>query len=57
MAILETNGKLSILPTTSSRPVNVKEMQVNVKQEPYVFHIIIDGKVNENNLKMIHKLN
>lgn len=55
MAILETNGKLSILPTTSSRPVNVKEMQVNVKQEPYVFHIIIDGKINENNLKMIHK--
>lgn len=55
IALLETNGKLSILPATKHRPVSVKEMNINTTQDPYVFHIIIDGKINEDNLKLIHK--
>lgn len=55
LAMLETNGRISILPTTSHRPVNLKEMNIKTKQDPYIFHIIIDGKINQENLKLIHK--
>lgn len=55
LALLESNGKISILPVTSSRPANVQDLNLNIEQDLYTYPIVIDGKINENNLKQIKK--
>lgn len=54
-AILEAGGDLSILPKADYRPVNVKDMNLKVKQEGLCANVIIDGKIMKNNLKNMHK--
>ncbi len=49
-AILEGNGKLSILPRTMSRPVTVRDMNLDLPQDKPVVTVIVDGKVLEENL-------
>jgi len=50
-AIIETNGKMSIIPTSSNAPLTAQDMNIK-NQEPTLPHIIIfDGKVNQDELK------
>ncbi|ABR50408.1 protein of unknown function DUF421 [Alkaliphilus metalliredigens QYMF] len=50
-AILETNGQLSIMPKPDKRGVITSDLAVAVQQEELPVTLIIDGKVNQNNLK------
>ena len=54
-AILETNGKISILPAASSRPVPPADMNLSPAQEKLPVNLIIDGSVLADNLKAIGK--
>lgn len=54
-AIMEANGKLSILPKSDSKPVTAKDMGIKVAQAGLVGNVIIDGKVMKNNLKNLGK--
>lgn len=50
-AILEQNGKISILPKVSARPVNTKDLNLAVNQEKISVNVILDGNIMEENLK------
>lgn len=50
-AILETNGKISILPKSDKRPINPTDLGLQPKEEKPVVNIIMDGRILEGNLK------
>ena len=50
-AIIESNGKITILPKSDSRPVTCSDLNLNVEDEKKQFNIIIDGKILYDNLK------
>lgn len=50
-ALLETNGKISILPKSGIKPITPDDMQIKVKQEKLVTNVILDGKILKENLK------
>lgn len=50
-AILEQNGKISILPKTSARPVNTKDLNLAVSEEKISVNVILDGNVMFENLR------
>ncbi len=50
-AILETNGKLSIIPYAEHRPVTPSDLNLNPQQNLVLANVIIDGKILKNNLK------
>ena len=50
-AIIEPNGKLSILPKVTERPLTPSDMNLPIKQEKLVYNIILDGNVMYENLK------
>lgn len=52
-AILETNGKLSVLKSSSSKTVTISDLNLPVKDTDIYANIIIDGQLMENNLKSI----
>lgn len=52
-AILETSGKLSIIPKTELTYVTKKDMNIQCTQDILPVTLIIDGKVNHGNLKLI----
>jgi len=52
-AIVEANGELSILP--KNRPVNIKDLDLDVEKQGLCANIIIDGKIMYNNLNYINK--
>ncbi len=54
-AVVEANGKLSILPKAENRPLTTKDMNLKVNKEGLCANIIIDGKVMHNNLKNMNK--
>jgi uncharacterized membrane protein YcaP (DUF421 family) len=43
-AILETNGKLSIIPKSSKRPATPRDMNLSVPSESAPFFLVSDGK-------------
>lgn len=51
MAILETNGELSIVENSSKRPVITQDLNLTVKQDRIPFVIISDGKLRKEHLK------
>lgn len=54
--VLETNGKISVIPTASNRPVTTSDLNVsNPKQDYLLANVIIDGNVLKDNLKAIGK--
>ena len=53
--IMESNGKLSIIPVSSQRPVNPQDLNIQPAQEKIVANIIQDGTILEENLKLIGK--
>ena len=54
-AVMEADGKFSILPYPEYRPITPKDMNIKVMDEGLCSNVIIDGKVMHNNLKNINK--
>ena len=54
-AVMEANGKLSILPYPEYRPLTPKDMNIKVEEEGLCSNVIIDSKIMHNNLKKINK--
>ncbi len=52
-AILETNGKLSVLPRAQDRPPTARQLKVNVQEGGLPLVVISDGHVLEHNLKAL----
>ena len=50
-AVLESNGKLSILPVSRARPATPEDLAVRVQQEELCGNVIVDGNVMEKNLQ------
>lgn len=50
-AILEQNGKISILPKVAARPVNTKDLNLALTQEKISVNVILDGNIMADNLK------
>lgn len=49
-AILETSGKLSIIPKSQKRPVNPDDLQMDTPYEGLPVTLIVDGVLKEKNL-------
>ena len=54
-AILETNGKLSIIPVAKKRPTTVSDLNLNPPQNFPLANVIIDGSILKDNLKSTGK--
>lgn len=54
-AIMEVNGKLSILPKDEYRNVTLKDMNLKPEKEGICANIIIDGNIMYKNLNKVHK--
>lgn len=54
-AVLEPNGKLSILPINLKKPVTPEELNISPNQENLVFNVILDGQVLTDNLTALGK--
>lgn len=52
-AILETSGNLSVIPKSQKRPVMPEDLKIDTKYEGLPVSLIIDGDVQENNLRKI----
>ena len=50
-AVFEYNGKLTILPVSSRRPVTPEDMSLPVNQELLFTELIMDGRILDGNLK------
>lgn len=50
-AVLESNGSISFLPVSRTRPVTPEDLAVTVTQELVCGSLIVDGTVMEKNLK------
>jgi uncharacterized membrane protein YcaP (DUF421 family) len=49
-AILEPGGQLSVIPKSQKRPVTPEDLQISTQYEGLPLPLIIDGKVNKENL-------
>lgn len=54
-AIMECNGKISIMPKSTYKPVTIKDLKLKELPQSLCANIIIDGKIMDNNLKNIGK--
>lgn len=54
-AIMEVNGEISILPKSKYKPITTNDMNINLPKEQLLANIIIDGKIINNNLKLMNK--
>ncbi|EPY2275729.1 DUF421 domain-containing protein [Clostridium sporogenes] len=54
-AILETSGQLSVIPKTEECAVTKKDLNIKTTQEQLPITLILDGKINKKNLKLIKK--
>ena len=54
-AVMEVNGKLSILPKAANKPLTPKDMNLKVDKSVLCSNVIIDGKYMLNNLINMHK--
>ncbi len=54
-ALMEPNGKISILPKSKYAPLTPSDLKVKVSYKGLVANLVIDGKIMEENLKEIHK--
>lgn len=52
-AIFEYNGKLTILPVSSSRPATPDDLNLNPAPEFLSIEVIMDGRIIEENLKRL----
>ena len=49
-AIMETNGKMSVLPKSSFAPLTVQDMKLQVEKSTIPINIINEGKIVQDNL-------
>ncbi len=54
-AIVECSGELSILPKGLYKNVNIKDLDLKPEEASLLANVIIDGKIMENNLKIMKK--
>lgn len=54
-AILETDGQTSIIPKSVLEPATRKDLSIKTKQDKLAVTLILDGKINSQNLKTINK--
>lgn len=54
-ALMEANGKLSLLPKGENKPVTLNDMKLKVNKQSLEANIIIDGKIMDKNLEKMHK--
>lgn len=54
-ALMEANGKLSILPKPEYRPLTPNDMKIKVDNEGLCANVIIDSKIMYKNLKNMNK--
>lgn len=54
-AVMEANGKVSILPKPINKPVTLKDMKLKPDNQGLCANVIIDGKIMYTNLKNINK--
>ncbi|MFV0342820.1 MAG: DUF421 domain-containing protein [Anaerocolumna sp.] len=54
-AYLESNGRLSILPLSSYRPITPADLNLNASQEHPLANVIIDGHIIKGNLSSTGK--
>ncbi|MBQ8296166.1 MAG: DUF421 domain-containing protein [Ruminococcus sp.] len=50
-AVFEYNGSLSILPVEGNRPLEPSDMKLEPVQQELLVNVILDGNINEENLK------
>ena len=50
-AIIETNGKMSIVPTSENTPLTAQDMNIKNPQAKFPHIIVFDGKINKDELK------
>ena len=50
-AVFEYNGKLTILPVSSQRPITPNDMNLTPEQELLFTELIMDGRILDDNLK------
>lgn len=55
IAIIETNGQLSIIPKPSQSGATRADLNIKSNTDPIDFAVIVDGEIKENNLKLIEK--
>lgn len=53
-AIFEYNGRLTVLPVSTKRPVNPEDMELEPQPEHIFTEIIMDGRVIDENLKRMN---
>ncbi len=51
MAVLEPNGKLSIMPFSEKRPVTAEDLKILPSIDSVCFNVIMDGDIMHKNLK------
>lgn len=54
-AILETSGQLSVIPKTELSPATKTDLNLKPAQDTLPVTLILDGRINCNNLKIINK--
>lgn len=54
-AILEPNGKISFEPKENNKPITKKDMNIKTNNKPIIYNIIIDGEIDDENLKHVNK--
>ncbi len=53
-AIVETNGQLSVIPKSQKRALQPEDLQINTQYEGMPLSVIIDGQLNEQNLRRVN---
>lgn len=54
-AVMEGNGKISIMPKSAYKPVTIKDLSLKQAPQGLCANVIIDGKIMENNLSNMNK--
>lgn len=54
-AIMEANGKVSILPKGENKPLTIKDMNLKSEKQGLCSNVIIDGKIMHKNLENMNK--
>ena len=51
LSMFEYNGSLSLLPVDTDRPLTPSDVQLQPQQEEIMLNVILDGHINDVNLK------
>lgn len=54
-AILEPTGSISVIPIPAARPVTLADLDIEGQYEGIPMALIIDGKIQKRNLKLVNK--